>query len=162
MHLFASHGTGRRGCILLPAYTCRLKSQGNRCPCVIIYFDGSSEIASPQSSYCALSLQAITQEFRRADEDMLKKRRIIRTRRGPAAVQATVAGGAAAPGGGAGATNPFAGISLAAPAGGSSNPFAGVSLITPSAGVPATGEAASQVIIPYPIARQPLIKGGVI
>jgi hypothetical protein len=81
--------------------------------------------------------QAITQEFRRADEDTLKKRRIIKARRGPAGMPASAAAapdeaGAHKDGSTpAASANPFSGISLMAPVAG--NPFAGVSLVAPSA-----------------------------
>jgi hypothetical protein len=87
--------------------------------------------------------QVIAGEFRRADEGVLKQRRIFKARRGAApAVPPTASAAAdAQPGaavsadaGAAAATasNPFAGISLTAPAAGG-NPFAGVSLIPPAA-----------------------------
>lgn len=100
-------------------------------------------------------VQVIAGEFRRADEGTLKQRRIFKARRGgaPAApVSATPA--AAAPGIGAPATeaaaapvanNPFAGISLTAPAGGG-NPFAGVSLVAPTA-IPAPDAAAKVCLL---------------
>ncbi|KAK9902620.1 hypothetical protein WJX75_000372 [Coccomyxa subellipsoidea] len=94
--------------------------------------------------------EVIAGEFRRADEGVLKQRRIFKARRGAApAVPPTASAAAdAQPGaavsadaGAAAATasNPFAGISLTAPAAGG-NPFAGVSLIPPAT----TPEAAKE------------------
>ncbi|CAL8466461.1 g5997 [Coccomyxa elongata] len=86
--------------------------------------------------------EVIAGEFRRADEGTLKQRRIFKARRGgaPAApVSATAAavppgaGGTAAeaPAAPAAGNNPFAGISLTAPAAAAGNPFAGVLLVPP-------------------------------
>lgn len=87
--------------------------------------------------------EAIEQgNFQKASEDVLKARKIVKARRGLAAVPASAAP-PAADAGGNGTSNPFAGINLAAPGG--KNPFTGFTLVPPAASKPVEGgEAAAK------------------